>query len=330
MDSINKEAWKVYKRITCFTFLAFFIFSSVSLAQTRRLKLNVKDSGGKPIEGVKITLTSPEKDDYKKVIVTDKKGKTTLLVHMEIKNVNFLLEKEGYQNLQDSKELRRIRSSQEALYYEHSFILYRNDELSPQQKIQKYQAAQEARSFFNKGLELFKAEDFSGAVEQFKKAVEREPDFFEAYQNLAASYFQAELYSQAIEAAEKALEIKPDSAPTLKLISVAYSLLGDEKTALKYHNKLKALPDAEFSPEEIYNIGVTSANEGQDKQAAEYFKKATEMKPDFALAYYQLGLTYFRLKNMEKAKAALEKYLELDPEGEKATTAKKLLEYINK
>jgi len=69
MDSINKEAWKVYKRITCFTFLAFFIFSSVSLAQTRRLKLNVKDSGGKPIEGVKITLTSPEKDDYKKVIV---------------------------------------------------------------------------------------------------------------------------------------------------------------------------------------------------------------------------------------------------------------------
>ena len=320
----------MYKRISLFIFIAIFIFSSVSLAQTRRLKLEVKDTDGKPIEGVKITLTTPEKDDYNKVVSTDKKGQTTFLLHMEIKNVNFLLEKEGYQNLQDSKELRRIRRSQEALYYEHSFILYRTDELSPEQKIQQYKASQEALSFFNKGMELFQVEDFSGAVEQFKKAVETKPDFLEAHQNLAAAYFQTELYQEAIEAAKKALEIKPDAAQTLKLISVSYSKLGDEKTALEYQDKLKALSDAEFSPEEIFNMGAVAANEGRDEEAAEYFRKVTELKPDFALAYYQLGLTYFRLKYMEAAKTALEKYLELDPEGENAKTAKTLLQYINK
>ena len=302
----------MYKRISLFIFIAIFIFSSVSLAQTRRLKLEVKDTDGKPIEGVKITLTTPEKDDYKKVVSTNKKGQTTFLLHMEIKNVNFLLEKEGYQNLQDSKELRRIRTSQEALYYEHSFILYRTDELSPEQKIQQYKASQEALSFFNKGMELFQVEDFSGASEQFKKAVETKPDFLEAHQNLAAAYFQAELYQEAIEAAKKALEIKPDTAQTLKLISVSYSRLGDEKTALEYQDKLKELSDAEFSPEEIFNMGAVAANEGRDEEAAEYFRKATEMKPDFALAYYQLGLTYFRLKYMEAAK-----------------TAKSLLQHIN-
>lgn len=320
----------MYKRSSLFIFIAIFIFSSVSLAQTRRLKLEVKDTDGKPIEGVKITLTTPEKDDYKKVVSTDKKGQTTFLLHMEIKNVNFLLEKEGYQNLQDSKELRRIRPSQELLYYEHSFLLYRTDELSPEQKIQQYKASQEALSFFNKGMELFQVEDFSGAVEQFKKAVERKPDFLEAHQNLAAAYFRAELYQETIEAAKKALEIKPDTAQTLKLISVSYSRLGDEKTALEYQDKLKELSDAEFSPEEIFNMGAVAANEGRDEEAAEYFRKVTEMKPDFALAYYQLGLTYFRLKYMEAAKTFLEKYLELDPEGENAKTAKTLLQHINK
>ncbi len=320
----------MYKRISLFIFIAIFIFSSVSLAQTRRLKLEVKDTDGKPIEGVNITLTTPEKDDYNKVVSTNKKGQTTFFLHMEIKNVNFLLDKEGYQNLQDSKELRRLRQSQEALYYEHSFILYRTDELSPEQKIQQYKTSQEALSFFNKGMELFQVEDFSGASEQFKKAVETKPDFLEAHQNLAAAYFQAELYQEAIKAAKKALEIKPDTAQTLKLISVSYSRLGDEKTALEYQDRLRALSDAEFSPEEIFNMGAVAANEGRDEEAAEYFRKVTEMKPDFALAYYQLGLSYFRLKYMEAAKTVLEKYLELDPEGENAKTAQALLQHINK
>ena len=178
-------------------------------------------------------------------------------------------------------------------------------------------------------MELFQVEDFSGAGEQFKKAVETKPDFLEAHQNLAAAYFQAELYQEAIEAAKKALEIKPDSVQTLKLISVSYSRLGDEKTALEYQDKLKALSGAEFSPEEIFNMGAVAANEGRDEEAAEYFRKVTELKPDFALAYYQLGLTYFRLKYMEAAKTVLEKYLELDPEGENAKTAQALLQHIN-
>jgi len=320
----------VYKRMALFAFISIFIFSSLSVAQTRRMKLKVKSTDGHSIQGVKITLTSPENNDFKKIVVTDKKGQITFLVHMEIKNVNFLLEKEGYQNFKDSKELRRIRKSQEALYYEHSFLLYRTDELTPGQQRQQYEASQQAMSFFNKGTELFQAEDFSGAVEQFKKAVETKPDFLEAYQNLAAAYFREELYQETIEAAKKALEIKSDMAQTLKLISVAYSKLGDEKAALEYQDKLKVLSDAEFSPEEIFNMGATAANEGRDGEAAEYFKKAIEMKPDYALAYYNLGLSYFRLKKMEEAKVALEKYLELEPEGENAKTAEILLEYIDK
>ena len=310
--------------------MAIFITSSFSLAQTRRLKLEVKGTDNCPIDGVKITLTSPEKSDFKKTVVTDKKGQVIFLVQMEIKNANFLLEKKGYKNLNDYVILKRIRKSQEDLYYERSFILYRTDELTPEEKVQQYESTKQALSFFNKGMELFQAEDFSGSVEQFKKAIEIKADFLEAYQNLAAAYFRKESYKNAIEAAKKALEINPNLVQTLKLISVTYSKMGDEKTALEYQDKLKKLPGAEFSPEEIFNMGAVEANEGRDEEAEKLFKKATEMKPDFALAYYQLGLVSFRLKKMEEAKAALEKYLKIEPDGENAKTSKTLIQYINK
>jgi tetratricopeptide (TPR) repeat protein len=318
------------KKIILFTFILIFLFQNPLLSQTRRIKLRVEGTDGKAIEGVKITLTSPQRSDFNKVVVTDEEGEVIFLLQMEIKNLNFLLEKEGYQVLQDSKELRTLRKSQELLYYEHTFTIYRTGEQTPEQTRRQYEINQQALSFFNKGVELFQTEDFLKAAEQFKKAAKTKPDFFQAYQNLAAAYFQAESYSEAIEAAEKALETEPESAQTLKLLSVAYSKLGDEKKALEYEEKLRELPEVELSPEELFNMGAAAANENRDEEAAEYFEKATELNPDYAQAYYHLGVIYFRLEKMEEAEKALRKYLELKPEGENAKNADTLLEYIRK
>ena len=114
----------------------------------------------------------------------------------------------------------------------------------------------------------------------------------------------------------------------VKLISVAYSKLGDEKKALEYQEKLKSFPDTEFSAEELYNMGVVEANKGNDGEAAKYLEKATLAKPGFALAHYHLGLCYFRLSNGAGAKKELEKYLTMEPEGDNAKTAKALLASI--
>ena len=302
--------------------------AAAGFGQTRRMKFTVKDSAGNLVDGVAIAMVSPQNDTLKKSVVTDKKGQSTFLLPMEITDLNVVLEKKGFQKLEKSLVLRNLRSAQDSFSYEESFLMYRASEKSPEQQYKEYQDNLEARAQFDRGIKLFQQEDFTGAIEVFKRAVEINPKFVEAYQNLAAAHFRLEAYEKAIEAAKKALELMPDSSQTLKLISVAYSALGDEKTALEYQEKLKDLPDAQFSPEELYNMGVVEANEGRDPQAVDYFKKAVEMKPDLAIAFYQLGLTQFRLKNNAEAKAALEKYLELEPNGENVETAKKLLEFI--
>jgi Tfp pilus assembly protein PilF len=95
-------------------------------------------------------------------------------------------------------------------------------------------------------------------------------------------------------------------------------------------NNLKELSGEKLIAEELYNIAVVTANQGNDEDAKEYFERSIQHKPDFAPAHYQLGVCYFRLNNMEGAKKELEKYLALDPEGENAETAKEFLVHIKK
>jgi tetratricopeptide (TPR) repeat protein len=297
---------------------------------SRRVKVVVVDSANQPLAKVKITLTSSDWGDFKKEFQTNKKGESKFILPMEIKHAHFLLEKEGYQTFQQTVDLKTMRSTQAALKYEGTFTLYRADELSPKQEAQQREVYDEALPFFNSGIQLFQAEKFSEAAEQFEKALVVKPDFLEARENLAVAYFRAEEHEKAIAEAEKCLEAKPDSYQMLKMISVAYSALGDEESASAYLEKMKGLPDAQLSPEELFNMAVTAANQGNDQEAKTLFERSVELKPDFAQGHYQLGMCYFRLQDFARAKKELEKYLELDPDGDNVQVAKAVLEHINK
>jgi hypothetical protein len=80
-------------------------------------------------------------------------------------------------------------------------------------------------------------------------------------------------------------------------------------------------------------------NTGHMQQAADAFKKATESKPDFADAFYQLGVTLIGMATVDPktgamvppagTKEALEKYMALAPNGPNAPAAKSLLDTLN-
>jgi len=294
----------------------------------RRLILRVVDSENEPIDNVKISVTSPERSTFKKVLKTNEKGESAFVLPMQIKTAHFNLNKEGYQPHQQKIELRTIRSSQASFQYKQEFVLYRNDQLSPRQQVQLKEAYEKALPLFNRGIELFQSEQYLEAAREFEKALEVSPDFTEAWENLAAARFRTQDYDKAIEAAKKSLEMNPDSYKALKILSISYSSKGDEQTAAEYLERMKALPDVKFSAEELYNMAVTAANQGNDQEAKNYFEKALETKPDFALGHYQLGMCYFRMNDTERAKTELRKYLELEPEGEHAEVSKKILEHI--
>ena len=55
-----------------------------------------------------------------------------------------------------------------------------------------------------------------------------------------------------------------------------------------------------------------------------------ELKPDFADAYYQMATILISQNKVPEAKTALEKFLALAPEHEKAGIARQLLEFLKK
>ena len=57
-------------------------------------------------------------------------------------------------------------------------------------------------------------------------------------------------------------------------------------------------------------------------------KGAIAANDKFAQAYYELGMIYVRTQKNADAKVNLKKYLELEPNGKDAATAKEMLSYV--
>jgi arylsulfatase A-like enzyme/Flp pilus assembly protein TadD len=87
-------------------------------------------------------------------------------------------------------------------------------------------------------------------LESFKKAIEIDPDYADAYVGLGNAYFQTNNLEGGIYCLEKALEIQPDKGPVIYNLGMAYFNKGDKEKALAYFTRFKKeysrlLPPAE-------------------------------------------------------------------------------------
>jgi len=65
-------------------------------------------------------------------------------------------------------------------------------------------------------------------------------------------------------------------------------------------------------------------------RAVEFLKRATELEPNFGLAWYQLACLLHEQKDAVGARVALERFLTVEPTGALASQARRLLEEIGK
>ncbi|WP_158508730.1 tetratricopeptide repeat protein [Thermosulfidibacter takaii] len=89
------------------------------------------------------------------------------------------------------------------------------------------------------GLAYYGLGEYKEAEKAFKKAVELDPDYSTAWNNLSACYIAQKKYKKAIEAAKKALSnhfyLYPEKAYVN--IAEAYFGMGDPQKALEYLDK---------------------------------------------------------------------------------------------
>lgn len=188
-------------------------------------------------------------------------------------------------------------------------------------------ARQEAIPVFNQGVTALEAKDMPTALEFFFKATEIDPDFPEAQIATSAVAMELKNFQIAADAAEEILRLQPDNTDAVGTAYFAELMIGDIDRLIPSARRL-----ADANPELVSNQMLQHAqvlfDDNELVGSKALLEVILEREPELAPAYFQLGLTCNMLGDVECAKQALRKFLEVAPDDPDAATAQSLLDYL--
>ena len=200
---------------------------------------------------------------------------------------------------------------------------------------------------FTSGIDALKAKNYQVAADSLSKASEMDASQTAVWQNLGEAYVglagtqtgdqKNASYDKAAAAYKKSLELKPDDAGTYNQLGNLYGAQKKFPEATEALSKAAQL-DPTMSAKANFNIGAMLVNNGKAAEASEYFKKAVAADPSYAEADYQLGSTLMMKGTVDPKTGqqsyppdtapALQKYLQLQPNGAHAQEAQAMLQAL--
>ena len=131
--------------------------------------------------------------------------------------------------------------------------------------------------------------EYDTAIEQYNRALQLDPDYELATQNLAYTYR---------DAGRQAGEERGDLRGALKLLNQAYQTLPDDYETLRL-------------------LGVAYGNAGDRQRALQFFQRAKDAAPDVADAWLNLSIAHRAVGDAAAAQQTRARALELDPDVER-------------
>ena len=308
------------RKTLALTLLALMVVAANAFAVGEvRMQGKVIDAATKkPIAGAVIKFESTGGRNVKQEYKADKNGEYRFLILDGTLTYAFTWSAPGYQAANQTIKLKLGE------------ITTKDVELVPLSAGQKSAEASGATAgapdpavlAYNEGAALANEGKNPEAIAKFEEAVAKKPDFIAGYQALARLYLRTRNNAKAIEAAGKVLAIDTDENDMNAVMADAYAAMGQKEKAAEYRKKLPA--DAIS----LFNDAARLINENKDSQAEPLLKQAISVDGKMAAAYYELGMLYVRAQKNADAKTNLTKYLELEPNGKEAATAKEMLKYV--
>jgi tetratricopeptide (TPR) repeat protein len=283
-----------------------------------RMTGKVLDAATKqPIPDAKMKLVAIEGKNFSRELTTRKDGGYTVMVIDGTIRYKFTIEAPGYATYEETVKMKL--GDTQTRDFELDKGAGRTETTTVQLNAAKTDPAVAA---YNEGATLMNAGDIPGAIAKFNEAVTAKPDLVAGWMALAKANVRQKNYQKAIDAAKKALESDDEDTDMWSVLHQSYTALGDKSNAAAAAAKLPANANA------LFNQAARLINEGKDAEAETALKQATVADPKFAQAFYELGMVYVRGGKSAEAKAALSTYLELEPSGKDAATAKEMLGYL--
>ena len=155
------------------------------------------------------------------------------------------------------------------------------------------------RWHFNKALTLDAMDKFEQAIEEYKLALELNPEDIEMLNCLAVDYTRTSQYDLALEAFEQIEIIAPDFEPGYCNRIITYTEMGNYEMA--EHMFYLAQQINETCPLCFYNIGNSFFIQGNFKKAIWCWEKTAALEPSHPQINYHIAQCYWNLGEKEPA-----------------------------
>ncbi len=157
--------------------------------------------------------------------------------------------------------------------------------------------------------------NFAGALKEFKKAEQKNPNDHLLQYDLGLLYALKERYDEAIVHYKKALELSPTYGAAMNSLGNAYAGKKDWDQAIFYYRKvindiLYATPHFAYS-----NLGNAYFYKGDLQRSERNYLQALSIRPDFVRGLQGLSETYIAMGRIPEAVEKLEKAVRLVPES---------------
>lgn len=161
---------------------------------------------------------------------------------------------------------------------------------------------------YNDGNNAYKLGQYQEAIGHYDKALTQDSTFFKAYYGKGLTLKKLRKYADAIKAYKGAIRHNPSYTEAYVALGKIYSQTNQPDNAIKTYNAA-----VEYDPQSYkayYELGAIYLDKKKDyNKAAQNFTKATQINPNYDLAFYSLGVSLTELRRYDEALLALDNAL---------------------
>lgn len=168
-----------------------------------------------------------------------------------------------------------------------------------------------ARAWNNLGILDAREGHIEASVRNFQKALEIDPNYSIAIDNLGNAYRQAKDWDRAQSTFERALQLDGDDPEANYGLGMIHAQRNDTQGALTYLKR--AIAARTDYPEALNNLGVVYVRLKNPGEAEDAFLGAIRIAPEFSQSYVNLARLYSLQGNFAKARGVLEQLLKKKP-----------------
>jgi len=178
------------------------------------------------------------------------------------------------------------------------------------------------------GAAAYKAGDYAGSLEHYKKAVSLNPNDGDALNNLGQLLARTGQPAEAIPYFDKAVQLYPSVWAYRFNLAHAHGQLGNWSQAVEDYRRARSLFPEDYVTH--FNLANALHKLGDEEAAVSELRKGAQLAPAEPSFHLSLGISLERLNRPEDAVKSYEEYLSLASAGPDADKVKARIEELRK